>query len=152
MDEKKKTGMIKFDSGYTVKTNESESEGTLTVHAPDGRLCLKVVLTPAGPVIEMESVSLKLVAQKELSLQCESMEIQTEKDMTVKAGGSLIHTARENINLTAAGMIRTDAFTQRLSARRGDFEVQANDDVMLDGERIRLNSPKSPSVFMKESD
>ena len=135
--------MIRLRSGYTVLTDESDSMESLMVTAPGGRMCLKIQLTDAGPVLELQGVSLKLTAQKDLSLTCESLEINAEKEMIMRTKGDMVQAADRNISIMAKGAMQTNASSQYLRARTGDFEVKANDDVLLDGERVRLNSPRA---------
>ena len=114
-------------------------------------MCLKIQLTDAGPVLELQGVSLKLTAQKDLSLTCESLEINAEKEMIMRTKGDMVQAADRNISIMAKGAMQTNASSQYLRARTGDFEVKANDDVLLDGERVRLNSPRQPAELKKNN-
>jgi hypothetical protein len=152
MDAKEEKHLIRLESGYSVNTVESPDGDWLTVNAPDGRICLKMILTPDGPAIELHGVSLKLNAQKDVRLKCESLEIHAGKEMILRTGGDLTHIAEKNINVKAGGALQTEAFSQKLRARSGDFEVKAKDDVMIDGERVRLNSPHQPAELKRNED
>ena len=59
--------------------------------------------------------------------------------------GDIQDYAKGNIETKAGGTIQTEAFSHRLESRTGDFEIEANDDVLLNGERVRLNSPRTPA-------
>lgn len=132
--QEKVTRNLVLKSGYTVESVEENLSDVLHIRASDGKLCLRIVMTPTGPVVELQSLSLVLAAEKDIQLKCDSLEIQTRKDLTIKSGG--------DIRQAAEGKFETEAFSQRIVARRGDIAVKANDDVMMDGERIRLNSPR----------
>lgn len=128
------TQELTLASGYRVEAQTSREE-TVSIHAPDGRLCLKITLTEAGPLVELSSVALSIKAQSEIRLDCERLEINAQKQLELRSG--------DRLSLYAEGDLRSEAFSQRIIARRGDVAVKANDDVMLDGERIRLNSPRT---------
>jgi hypothetical protein len=131
-------------SGYTVESVEENLSDVLHIMASDGKLCLRIVLTPEGPVVELQSVSLVISAEKDIRLRADSLEIETKKDLSIKAGGDIVQYAEGNIE--------TEAFAQRILARRGNIAVKANDDVMIDGERIRLNSPRPFDVKTLKKD
>jgi hypothetical protein len=114
-------------AGYKVVARREQRRDLLMVQAPDGRVCLKVLLLPEGPVVEVEGQALRLAAAGEIRLDCEELAINVRKDVALRAGG----------------VIESDARAQRLRARLGDIQLAANDDVSLDGERIRLNSPRA---------
>jgi hypothetical protein len=114
-------------AGYKVVARREQRRDLLMVQAPDGRVCLKVLLLPEGPIVEVEGQALRLAAAGEIRLDCEELAINVRKDVALRAGG----------------VIESDARAQRLRARLGDIQLAANDDVSLDGERIRLNSPRA---------
>jgi hypothetical protein len=114
-------------AGYKVVARREEKRDLLMVQAPDGRVCLKMVLSPEGPIVEVEAQALRLASAGEMRLDCEELAINVRKDVALRAGG----------------VIESDARAHRLRARLGDIQLQANDDVSLDGERIRLNSPRA---------
>ncbi|MEZ4380356.1 MAG: hypothetical protein R3A79_03355 [Nannocystaceae bacterium] len=118
--------------GYALRY--ADAERRLDLHAPDGRLCVRLTLGEAGPQIEVLGASLAIRAERELTLACEQLEIDAEAGIRVRSRGDL--------ELFADGALRTEAFEQRLVARRGDLSLEANDDVAVEGERILLNSPK----------
>lgn len=111
--------------GYALEVVEGARADLLQLAAPDGRLCLTIRLDPAGPQVEVHGATLAVSAQKSLRLACESLEIEVETDISMRAGGT----------------IQTEGFSQVVRARRGDVHVVANDDVRIDGERVHLNSP-----------
>lgn len=127
-----------------MNTSEGENGDRLEVSAPDGKICLSMTLTEAGPVLELQGVSLQIAAEETLRLQCRDLDLDVARDVRLRAGGDLVQQAGGDMRLAAEGELRTEASAQHQQARLGDFEVHANDDVMLDGERVRLNSPRTP--------
>ncbi len=141
---------IRLKSGYSLEALEIPDAEILRIKAPDGRICLNITLTPEGPAVELSGVSLEVATQGDLKLNCQRMEINAEKEIAIRSGGDLSQVSQGNIRVEAEGTIETEGFSQRLRARLGDIEATANDDVMLHGERIRLNSPRPPIESRKK--
>lgn len=116
---------LPLPAGYLLAGEDHDIGGTLHLHAPDGTLCLTLHLDAAGPRLEVAAHSVAIVAEKNLQMRCEDLEI----------------TAQHSISMIAGGVISTEGFAQVMRARTGDIELKANDDVRVDGERIYLNSP-----------
>jgi hypothetical protein len=115
-------------SGYVVDVQDGAGVETLSLQAPDGRLCLTIRLEPEGPVLEVSAAAVSVQAERELRLGCRRFEVEAEDDIVLRAGGA----------------VHTTGFEQKLEATGGDVHIEANDDVRVDGERVRLNSPYAP--------
>jgi hypothetical protein len=131
-------------SGYAVEAREGASQNLLLLKAPDGRICLTIRLLPEGPRVEIESESLAVSARGAIAIDCEELSIHARRDIALTAGGDLTQAADGAMRVRAEGPIETEGFSQTIRSRRGDVSVVANDDVTLDGERVRLNSPNLP--------
>ena len=59
--------------------------------------------------------------------------------LTFSAEGARLELDQPDLTLSVAGRLRLEGETVAVRARRGDVELEANDDVRLRGERIRLN-------------
>ena len=55
------------------------------------------------------------------------------------AEGARLELEQPDLTLSVAGRLKLEGETVAVRARRGDVELEANDDVRLRGERIRLN-------------
>jgi hypothetical protein len=128
-------------TGYMLNLRDHGSADVLTVAAPDGQLCLRVVLGPDGPMVEVQAASLRLTASADIRVDCERLELNARERMTLR-GGEVRAVADRDFRVQAGGLIESEAFAQTHRARLGNIELKANDDVALDGEQIRLNSPK----------
>lgn len=95
----------------------------VTIRGPAGDVLLEVALTPAGPVLRFHAAQVQLDCQGSFKVRCESFEVQTTGDIVQQAGGNL----------------RAESNEMSLEARRGNVDVRANDDVNLNGERVRMN-------------
>lgn len=121
-------------SGYAVDVVEGGGHEVLRLRAPDGRICLKIALSPAGPEVELSSVGLSIVSDGDVRVACDRFQVEARSGLTLATGGDL--------QARAEGDLETEAFAQRHRALRGNVALVANDDVTLDGERIRLNTPR----------
>jgi hypothetical protein len=99
--------------------------------SPSGAVTLSVLLTEAGPVLRFEGASLILQAAGTLSIEAEQLHLRGKSGLVVETGGDL--------ELRAAGTSNSEAAIQNVTATRGDVNVNANDDVKLVGERVRVN-------------
>jgi hypothetical protein len=59
------------------------------VHAPDGRLEVRIRLTEDGPVLEMESVRLSLRATESLEVEAKDVRVKASGEMDLQAGGDV---------------------------------------------------------------
>jgi uncharacterized protein (DUF2345 family) len=118
-------------SGYVLDATTAGDE--LRLHAPDGRVCLKIKLTAEGPEVELSSVALSIAAKGDVNVACERFNVAASQGVSLTTSGELV--------AKAEGAIELEGRSQKLRATRGEISVYANDDVAIDGERIRLNSP-----------
>ncbi len=132
-------------SGYRLTLSSEREPDLITLTAPDGRVCLSVALRPEGPVVQVQAQSLSVASDGVLRLACDRLEIQAPGGTSLRTG-SLEQEIAGDLRTRAGGIIDSEAHAQRLHARRGDVALSANDDVTLDGERVRLNSPREATL------
>ncbi len=120
------------EAGFSVELARGEPE-SLRLVAPNGTLCATIVLDPAGPRLEVRAAELHASASERVSISAERVEINASEALELRSGGS--------IRQRAAGEHRSEALAHRVEATHGEIELIANDDVALEGEHIRLNSP-----------
>jgi hypothetical protein len=134
-------------SGYRLTSSgpSAREQDLITLTAPDGRLCLSVALRPEGPIVQVHAQSLSIASDGVLRLDCDRLEIQAPGGTSLRTG-SLEQEIAGDLRTRAGGVIESEAHAQRLRARRGDMALSANDDVTLDGERVRLNSPREATL------
>ncbi len=134
-------------SGYRLTSSgpSVRQQDLITLTAPDGRVCLSVALRPEGPLVEVHAQSLSVASEGVLRLDCDRLEIQAPGGTSLNTG-SLVQDIAGDVRTRAGGVIESEAHAQRLHARRGDVALSANDDVTLDGERVRLNSPREATL------
>lgn len=125
-------------AGYTIRLRRDDHgpDEVLELLTPDGPLCLKIRLAKDGPAVEIHGAELHLRADNRLRLEGEHVELHARADLELRAGG--------DIHQRAAGAATSTAFEHQIDATHGEIRLTANDDVAVEGERIRLNSPMTP--------
>ena len=127
-------------SGRLVRLEAGEADADqLTILDPRGEIELTIRLTPEGPVLTVSGANLELVATRTLSVRCEQLDLQVDQDARLGIGGSSQHVVEGDHESRVGGRARLEAHAARIEARRGNVELEANDDVRIDGERIWLN-------------
>ena len=110
-------------SGRSIALESDVEEDRLVIRAPDGAVELTIRLTAAGPVLSLRGASLELTATESVTIECDRFAVRARGDAEVVAGGDA----------------RVEGHAAHVQARRGNVEIQANDDVVVEGERIYLN-------------
>jgi hypothetical protein len=125
-------------AGYTVRLRRADQgpDEVLELITPDGPLCLTIRLAKAGPAVEIHGAELHLRAEQRLRLEGEHVELLAHSRLELRSEGS--------IEQRAAGPVRSTAFEHAIDSTHGEIRLTANDDVAVEGERIRLNSPMTP--------
>jgi hypothetical protein len=96
-----------------------------------GQVTLSVLLTEQGPVLRFEGASLILQASGSLSIEADDLHLRGRNGVSLTSDG--------NLALRAEGDLTSEGRIQNLTATLGDVNVRANDDVKMQGERIRMN-------------
>lgn len=120
-------------AGYELQLRDEGGAEGLRIVAPGGHLCVQIRLDPEGPRIEVFGAELHAHADEVVRLAGPRVEIEAEESITLRSGGTIRQQARGNVE--------SEAFEHHLESTHGEIRLVANDDVALDGERIRLNSP-----------
>jgi hypothetical protein len=138
-DEQPGTIRIELGSGRSIEIDERGSSEQLTVRSAQGRLELRLRLTADGPVLDVEAVGLTLRSAGEVAVDCERFVVRAREDVAIEAGGTISQRAAGDHEVEAAGESTHEALAVRIESKLGNVELEANDDVLVRGERIRLN-------------
>ena len=68
---------LALHDGYAIAV--AEDRKLLQLTAPDGRVCLKVVLGPRGPEVEISAAALSVATDGDLSLDCDSFRVRARR-------------------------------------------------------------------------
>lgn len=103
---------------------EPEAGGhVLRLIGPSGAQRLEIAITPDGPVLRLHA-GLKIELAGALAINAATVSLHGREGLSLTSGGDAC--------ITAAGDLVA-------RAELGDVSVRANDDVRLDGERVRMN-------------
>src|SRR5262245_59517356 len=108
-----------------------ERPDLLTLRDADGRVRVAVHVTAAGPVLRFEGDALTVQAAGDLRREAERVAIHGRRDVTIRSDGDAA--------VEVAGELETYAEVQHHTATLGNVNIRANDDVRLNGERVRMN-------------
>ena len=132
------TWQRRTSAGFTIRLRRADHgpDEVLELITPGGPLCLTIRLAKDGPAVEIHGAELHLHAQQRLRLEGEHVEVLAHKQLELRSEGP--------IQQSAAGTVTSTAFEHQIEATHGEIRLTANDDVAIEGERIRLNSPMTP--------
>ncbi len=119
-----------------------ESDGeTLTVQGAGGQVELRVCFTESGPVLRFDAPSLMLSNSGDLSLRSRNLELCAQENLSVRVGGDLEQQVTGGAKLKVGEDLDISAQAASLRGRLGEVCLEANDDLVLNGERVLLNCP-----------
>lgn len=117
---------------HVLEIERSAEDQILRIRTPDGRAGLAITITSAGIRLDVTGGDLTLHTQGALSIDAEELSLHGRKSVAISTTG--------DATLRAEGDLHTEGRIQNIRARLGNVNVQANDDVKLLGERVRLNT------------
>lgn len=142
--------VIALRSGHAVEVVERGSEGRLSIRGAGGEILLAITITKEGPLLSLSGASIEIKAEKRLALSCETLAIEATQDASIAVGGALHETVRGSVAREAGRSSRLSAREVKIEASPGGVVVEANDDVDIKGERVRLNSDDPPMPLTPE--
>lgn len=117
----------------------SKNARHLEIKGDDNQSCIQINILNEGLEISCESSSLKLSATDSVKIAAKNIELDASEKLTIHSGGNLVTQVEKDALLEVGGHNKTIAEEQSLVSRLGDFRIKANDDVKVDGERVKLN-------------
>jgi uncharacterized protein (DUF2345 family) len=107
-----------------------DDQALIRLLGEDGAQSLVIEVGPNGPVLRVGS-GLAIAIEGELSLSAKRVDIHGREGVQLRSGGDTV--------LYSEGDLTSSAREHQLESRLGDVRLDANDDIKLTGERIRLN-------------
>ncbi len=127
-------------SGRVIEANaEGPDRDRLTIRSKTGEVELEICLTEKGPLLRFRAADVELEATREVKVQCENFVVQAKKDIVQESGGDLRQRIGGQADVKVRRRMTLAAAESRLVAKRGNVQIEANDDVEVLGERIKLN-------------
>jgi uncharacterized protein (DUF2345 family) len=118
--------------GCTLTVRRDGVQAAMVSLGTEGTPALQIRVTQSGIDLTLHGASLILQTTGKLCIDADELELRGRKGVTVATPG--------DIALSAAGRIAARAEEHVVTATLGSIELTANDDVTLNGERIRLNT------------
>lgn len=125
-------------SGRSLETGAEGDADLIELRDPEGRLELRLRVTPEGPVLEIDAAALRLCA-RDVTVSCERFAIEADRSVALHSGGEIVQRAEGDLAAQSLGEVRVHGASTELRATLGELRLHANDDVRIDGERVRLN-------------
>jgi hypothetical protein len=115
---------------HLLIVERTESGGILKLVAADGNQPLEIEITESGPILRLRT-GLSVSIEGPVTIAAETVGLHARKRLSLSSDGP--------IDMQAAGDMSSLAEAHIIKARLGDVRLQANDDVVMLGERIKMN-------------
>ena len=118
-----------------------DAEGRLlSIADAEGRVELEIELRENGPIVRVRATALHVDTEGELSLGCERFELRARESLRLASDGDFSTSVAGDVDVRAAGQAHFEGKGIRVRARQGEAQLEAHDDVRIEGERVLLNS------------
>ena len=112
-------------------TAPDQREDLLQIVGPQGHPTVVLRVGQAGVSVELAGGPVVLNVSGDLRIEAERLQLHARDRLSLSSGRDAELNIQESLSATAK--------RQSLTATRGDVRIAANDDVRMDGERIRMN-------------
>ncbi len=92
--------------GRKLVLSEEGGEQLVEIKNPSGMLELRVRLTEAGPVLQMEAARLQLKATEAVEIESARVEIKATEHVALSSGGAIEVTSEEGTTVESNGDVR----------------------------------------------
>lgn len=117
---------------HVLEVVKDGEQNVLRVLTPDRSAGLSITIDARGISLQVAGANVVLQTAGKLAIDAEELSLHGRKGVSITSDG--------DATLKATGDISSEARIQNIRARLGNVNVVANDDVKLNGERIKLNT------------
>lgn len=129
-----------LSSGRVVEaTPEGEGRDRLTITSPSGEVELEIRMTERGPLLRFRAADVELSAARDVKVSCNDFHVKAEGQIVHESGGDLKQRIGGSADVKVRRRMTLAARDTRVQAKRGNVQIEANDDVEILGERVKLN-------------
>lgn len=123
---------ILFQNGSALRIDRQNPVGErLELISADGVLQLSIEMTPNGANIQLSGRQIQIAAKEKLELKSPHIHIQASETLALESEQDITQNAKRDFF--------SKARIQNIEADLGNVNIKANDDVRVDGERVKLN-------------
>ena len=116
-------------SGHSI--GPLPAEDLLQIIGPQGRPSVIIRVGEHGTSVELAGGPVVLSVDGDLRIEADRLQLHARDRLSLSSG--------HDAELVVEESLTTIAKRQSVTSTRGDVRILANDDVRLDGERIRMN-------------
>ncbi|MGK3996545.1 hypothetical protein [Sorangium sp. So ce1024] len=118
--------------GHSLVVEGGQERNRLQLVDPSGAAHLEISIGPEGIRLEVRGAGLSLATTGALAIEADTVSLHGKNGISLTTEG--------DARVEAAGRLETVGRSQLIRSARGNVRVQANDDVEVVGERVRLGS------------
>ena len=128
-----------IDLDYDLTLVHDANNHSLNIISESGETHVCIHYLPNG-MLEITSKRIQIVADEQLKFSAPHVDIHADKNLKISSSGYISTSVSQDALIEVKGQQINKAHTQFIKSTHGNIEVRANDDVKIDGERIKLNS------------
>lgn len=132
-ERKENTGsdIITFANGQRLLTDLTPGKETLRLLTTEGKVQMTIRIKKDGSEISLSGDIVKIAAKEKLELESPVINLTATKEICLTSDGDMHQTVKRDSYQKAR--------IHNIIADLGNVNIKANDDVKLDGERVKLN-------------
>jgi|GEM_PF-1536340 len=130
-DEPPKQEILEFKHNNRLLISREQAQDTVQVLHPSGEVQITIKMTEQGPVISLSGDIIEIEAKEKFTIKSPVIDLKASEEIKLTSEGDL-HTNVKRDSFNTARI-------QHITADLGNVNIKANDDVRLDGERVKLN-------------
>jgi len=111
--------------------NREGGQELIQVSNNTGEITITIEVTEKGPVLRLKGGVINIQATEKFTVESPVIELKAEQELRLSSEGDL----HQQVKRDSFNMARI----QHITADLGNVNIKANDDVRLDGERVKLN-------------
>jgi len=123
--------VIDFSNGQKLLADLTPGKETLRLLTTEGKVQMTIQMTKDGSEISLSGDVVKIAAKEKLELKSPVIDLTAEKEICLTSDGDMHQTVKRDSYQKAR--------IHNITADLGNVNIKANDDVRLDGERVKLN-------------
>jgi len=125
--------------GHRLAIHNKNECDIVSVRNAEGLTLFTIEVSDQGASLNIEAENINLVAAKKLNLSAADINITSNKELHITSEGNLFQQVKGNKTIKTHGENFETAKSHHIKAFLGDVKLSANDDVKLNGERVKLN-------------